>query len=135
MNFKKMKILKVFTLLIFCFSVFLESAWTSNSYYSEKKCLSLTTEDKTYADAGNRLVKIKEVVQWSSLLQKNKAKMVLMEPSSKTEFINKECYWLIPIHESQATHFVFWKAFLVQINGNEICEKDYSDDSCKPINN
>lgn len=126
---------RVFLFAVFCLVIFLEGACASNTNYSEKECLTLTTEDQTYADASNRLVRIKELTQWLSLLKKNKAKMVLMEPSSKTEFINKKCYWLMPIHESQATHFVFWKAFLVQINGNEICEKDYSDDSCKPINN
>lgn len=103
--------------------------------YNEKECLTLTTQDQTYSDAANHLLKLKEVSKWAELLKKKGSKMVLMEPTSSAEFFNQKCFWVISIHENQLSHLVLWKTFSVRIDGKEICEKDLSDDSCKPVTN
>ena len=130
-----MKILKVFILLIFCFWVFLESAWTSNSYYSEKECLSLTNEDRTYIDATKRILKLKTVIKFNSLLAKNKVEKVsMMFFYNEAKYINNKCFWYIRVEEDHQTHLAFWKAFLVDIGGSEIYEEDQADDSYHIIN-
>jgi hypothetical protein len=92
--------------------------------YNKTKCLNLTTKNQTYIDASNRLIKNKEVGQYLSLLEKSKSKILIMEDFSKTKYLDNKCYWSISIHESQESHLVFWKVFLVEVGGSDIHEEN-----------
>jgi len=103
------------------------------SNHSKEECLLLTTKDQSYVESIGNLVKQKEFLDWTDLLKNNNSKMILMESLNKTEFIDKKCYWVIPVYESKSSHINLWKEFLVQVNEKEVYERIKSNRSIRLI--
>lgn len=104
-------------------------------YYNEEECLSLTEQDESYQRSIDRILKLKAVVNFNSLLAQDKTEKVsMMLSANETKFIKNKCFWYIRIEENHQTHLAFWKALLVDINGVEIYEEKSEPDTYKLIN-
>lgn len=78
-----------------------------------------------------RVFKLQMVSQFSSLLQKNNETLTAF--SYDPEFSGGKCYWSMRLHENHKSHMVFWKEFLVEVDGDKIFEKDVAADSLKEV--
>ncbi len=101
--------------------------------YDRRKaqCLKLNSKSPSFKDAINRISKTKLIKEFAKLLEKDHAKLTIL--NHKPEFQNNKCFWSIRLHENSKSRMVFWKEFLVEIDGNKIFEKDTADDSFKEI--
>jgi hypothetical protein len=100
--------------------------------YDKKRCDSITKSHHSYEDANKRVLNLESVKEFLELLGKNNYRLAI--PYFGTEFKNGKCYWELSLYESQPTHMVFWKEFLVEVDGNKIFEKDVAGDSLKEVN-
>ena len=124
-------LLKISTVLILCFVVLCEDSLASSAHqYSKKECLELTDKDATYDNSAKRILKLKTVTEFNALLKKDKLEKVsLMLFSGEPKYINNKCFWYIRLEENHKTHLVFWKSFLVDIDGSDIYEENAEPDS------
>ncbi len=101
--------------------------------YDQRKaqCLKLDNKSPSFESAINKIPKTKLVKEFAKLLEKDHAKLAVL--SYNPEFQNNKCYWSIRLHENHKSHMVFWKEFLVEVDGNKIFEKDTADDSLKEV--
>jgi hypothetical protein len=101
--------------------------------YDQRKaqCLKLNSKSPSFQDAINRISKTKLIKEFARLLEKDHAKLAIL--NHNPEFQNNKCYWSIRLHEDHKSHMVFWKEFLVEVDGNKIFEKDVADDSLKEV--
>ncbi len=101
--------------------------------YDQRKaqCLKLNSKSPSFEGAINKTAKTKLVKEFAKLLEKDHAKLNAL--SYNPEFQNNTCYWSIRLHEDHKSHMVFWKEFLVEVDGYKIFEKDVSDDSLKEV--
>lgn len=101
--------------------------------YDQRKeqCLKLNSKSPSFDSAINKISKTKSVKEFSKLLEKDHAKLNAL--NYNPEFQNNKCYWSVRLHEDRKSHMVFWKEFLVEVNGYKIFEKDAVEDSLKEV--
>lgn len=101
--------------------------------YDQRKeqCLKLNNKSPSFDSAINKISKTKSVKEFAKLLEKDHAKLNAL--NYNPEFHNNKCYWSIRLHEDHKSHMVFWKEFLVEVDGYKIFEKDVADDLLKEV--
>lgn len=99
--------------------------------YDKKRCESITKSHHSYDEANKRVLNLDSVKEFLKLLGKNNYRLAI--PYFGTEFKNDKCYWGLYLYESQPSHRVFWKEFLVEVDGYKIFEKDVADNSLKEV--
>ena len=150
---------RVFIALIFCFGFFVESAVALDNSpqlkakiedirkdntrkYTEKECLALTVDanNKEKSNLIKRIVKLKTVIQFDSLIKKNNSleenktnKVFLSFEFIEPRYISNKCFWNVYAKDNHPTHSLLWKSFLVEISGTDIYEEDQADGSYRII--
>ncbi len=95
--------------------------------YTKEKCLKLTEIGLEYKDAVKKILEL-DIVEDFKI--SNKVKNIsLIFFYAEPRYIKNKGFWYIRAEEDHQTHLVFWKAFLVDIDGFEIYEEDQADDS------
>lgn len=97
---------------------------------NQSQCLKLTEKNPSFNIAVGKVFKLESVAKFSDLLRKDGNTLTALTYSP--EFQDNKCYWLFRFHENHpSSHMVFWKEFLVEVNGDKVCSRSISDELCE----
>ncbi len=120
--FQKATAITTIAIAIICNSTYAAQAEINN-----EKCLAYSTTHKTYEQSIYRLLKVKEVDKWKTVLKKAN-RIVASNPAvDKTVFLKGKCFWEISLYEISTNHLVLWNTYQIAVDGSSIYQVDNAD--------